>query len=301
MQGSLFRRWIIGAAMVMLALVAGCSVALKITYNQGPTLLYWWMDGYVDFDDDQAPRVRQLIDQWFQWNRQDQLPDYAQLLQRAQTQVLDPVLTPQAMCGMAQEVKRRTMLAYDHAVPSLAEVALTLTPEQLKHLEKKFEKNNAKYRDEFMGPRREDRIKANVKKAVERFELVYGSVDDAQHQRIVQAVSASPYDPELWLAERRLVQQEVLQALRQLQAAKAARAEPAALLGQAQAALRQVAQHVEQSPREAYRPQQQRVWDYNCAFAAQVHNTMSPAQRQYAQRKLKRWEDDVRALNAAPR
>jgi hypothetical protein len=285
--------------MALLALVAGCSVALKITYNQGPTLLYWWMDGYVDFNDEQSPRVRQLIDQWFRWNRQEQLPDYAQLLQRAQTQVQDPVLTPQAMCGMAQEVKRRMLLAFDHAVPSLAEVALTLTPEQLKHLEKKFEKNNAKYRDEFMSPRRDDRIKANVKKAVERYELVYGSVDDAQQQRIVQAVSASPYDAELWLAERRLVQQEIVQALRQLQAAKATQADTAALMAQAQAALRQVAQHVAQSPREAYRPQQQRVWDYNCGFAAQMHNTMSPAQRQFAQRKLKRWEDDIRALNAA--
>jgi hypothetical protein len=299
MQRSLLSGRIIGALLLGLAmLLTGCSVALKITYNQAPTLLYWWMDGYVDFDDQQAPRARQLIEQWLRWNRAQALPDYAELLRRAGTQVLDPTLTPQAMCGMAQEVKVRMQAAYEQAVPSFAELALTLTPEQLKHIDKRFRKNNDKFRDEFMPRHREDRIKAQVKKAEERFEMIYGSVDDAQHERIVQAVSASPYDPELWLAEREAIQQEMLQELRALQAARAAGADANHLMAQAQAALRTLARHVEVSPREAYRPQQQKVWDYNCAFAAQIHNSMSPKQRQYANAKFKRWEDDVRALNA---
>lgn len=291
----MFRRWIIAAALGLVALVAGCSMALKLSYNQGPTLLYWWMDGYVDFNDEQAPRVRQWIDQWFRWNRQEQLPDYAQLLQQFEARVQDPVLTPQAMCGAAEDVKRRLLLAYDRAVPSLAELALTLTPDQLAHMEKRFAKNNAKFRDEFLAGSRDQRLKAQAKKAQERFELVYGAVDDAQHERIVQAVSASPYDPELWLAERQRLQQEIVQALRELQGA----GDAAQRVAQAQAALRRIAQHTDQSPRPAYRPQQQRVWAYNCAFAAQLHNTMSPAQRQHAQRKLGRWEDDLRSLYAA--
>jgi hypothetical protein len=188
--------------------------------------------------------------------------------------------------------------AYEQAVPSFGELALTLTPEQLKHMEKRFRKNNDKFRDEFMPRHPEDRIKAQAKKAEERFEMVYGSVDDAQHERIVQAISASPYDPELWLAEREAIQREMLQELRALQTARAAGADANQLMVQAQTALRTLAKHVEVSPREAYRPQQQKVWDYNCAFAAQIHNTMSPKQRQYANAKLKRWEDDVRALNA---
>ncbi len=285
--------------MGLIALVAGCSVALKITYNQGPTLMYWWLDGYADFDDQQSPRVKQLIDLWFRWNRKEELPDYARMLERAGTQVLDPTLTPQQMCSTAQEVKQKLQAAYEQAVPSLAEVALTLTPEQVRHIEKRFEKNNSKFKDEYMPSHRDDRTKAQVKKAAERFDMVYGSLDDAQHQRIVQAVSASPYDPELWLNERRALQQEMLQSLRQLQAARAANADPAQLMAQAQASLRQLALHTDHSPREAYRPQQLRVWEYNCAFAAQIHNTMNAAQRQHAQRKLKRWQDDLQSLYSA--
>jgi hypothetical protein len=291
-------RWIIAAALFVATLVSGCSVALKITYNQGPTLLYWWLDGYVDFNDDQTPRVRQLIEQWFAWNRRERLPEYARLLARFDTEVQQPVLAPQAMCSAATDVKREVQLAYEHAVPSFAEVALSITPEQVRNIEKRFAKNNAKFRDEYLSGDVEDRLKAQAKKAMERFEMVYGSLDNAQRERIRQALAASPYDPEAWLAERKLLQQEIVQGLRQLQAARAASADPQQLMAQAQAALRAVGQHANESPRPAYRVQQQKVWDYNCGFVAQIHNTMSPAQRQHAVRKFRRWEEDVRALYA---
>jgi hypothetical protein len=299
MQRSSVNRRIIAIALVVATLLSGCSVALKLTYNQGPALLYWWMDGYADFTDEQKPRVKQLIEQWFAWNRRDALPDYARVLQRMGTEVQNPTLTPQAMCGAATEVKQRLLAAYDMAVPSFAELALSLSPEQIQHMEKRFAKNNAKFRDEFIPSRQDDRVKAQAKKAQERFELVYGSIDDAQRERILQAEAASPYDPELWLTERKAIQFELLQVLRGLQAAKAQGADPQQLTAQAQAGLRAVSQHTEQSPREAYRAQQQRVWNYNCALAAQVHNTMTPEQRQYAARKIQRWVDDVQSLHAA--
>jgi hypothetical protein len=69
-------------------------------------------------------------------------------------------------------------------------------------------------------------------------------------------------------------------------------------LQQAQAALKTVAQHADRSPREAYRQQAQRVWDYDCAFAAQVHNAAKPAQRTHAVERFKRWEEDARGLYA---
>jgi len=298
MQSSLFRRWIIGLALVTAALAGGCTMALKLGYNQGPTLAYWWMNGYADFDGPQAQRVKQLIGLWFRWNRTEQLPDYQQLMERAQTQVLQPVLTGPQMCAFSDEVKQRVRTAYEHAVPSLAEVALSLSPEQLASIEKRFDKNNRKFRDEFLPARREARVQAQVKKVEERLKTVYGSVTDAQHQRVVQLVSASPYDPELWLAERQLLQQQVLQQLRQLQAAKAAGTPDAALAAQAQQALRELARVAEHSPREAYRQQQQRVAAYQCAMTAELHGLMSPAQRQAAHQKIGRWVEDLQALHA---
>ena len=48
-----------------------------------------------------------------------------------------------------------------------------------------------------------------------------------------------------------------------------------------------------------YRAYQVKLGDYNCAFAARIHNAMTPAQRQAARERLKGWEDDLRALTVA--
>ena len=55
----LYRRWIIGLLCLALAGLSGCS-ALRLGYNTAPELAYWWIDGYADFDDAQAPQVVQL-------------------------------------------------------------------------------------------------------------------------------------------------------------------------------------------------------------------------------------------------
>ncbi len=66
------------------------------------------------------------------------------------------------------------------------------------------------------------------------------------------------------------------------------------------AALRALAERTERSPDLAYRAYQVALTDYNCGFAARIHNAMNPTQRQAARDRLKGWEDDLRALAAAP-
>ncbi|MFM8901356.1 MAG: hypothetical protein ACKOF9_15630 [Burkholderiales bacterium] len=55
---TVFKRWIIGALCCLPVLLAACSAA-RLGYGQGPTLAYWWLDGYVDFNEAQSLRVRE--------------------------------------------------------------------------------------------------------------------------------------------------------------------------------------------------------------------------------------------------
>ena len=46
---------IIGTACVLMsALLGGCN-ALRVAYNTGPQLTWWWLDGYVDFAGEHTP------------------------------------------------------------------------------------------------------------------------------------------------------------------------------------------------------------------------------------------------------
>jgi hypothetical protein len=133
-----------------------------------------------------------------------------------------------------------------------------------------------------------------VKRALERAEMFYGSLDDAQLEMLKQGIAASPFDPRFWLEERVLRQQEALAMLRRV-------ANERLSAEQTLAALRVVVHHVQRSPRPAYLEYQQRLWQYNCKLAAQLHNSASREQRASAVKRFKTWEEDARVLAAEGR
>jgi hypothetical protein len=301
-QTSVVRRFIIAALCGLLALASGCS-ALRLGYGAAPKLAYWWLDGYADFNDTQVPRVHEALDKWFAWHRRTQLPDYAAQVALARTEVLVDT-TPGRVCEWQAALIKRARTSFEGAVPAAAELMLTITPEQIRHIERRYAKFNDEFRDDYLQADPRKRADEALKRTVERAETLYGKLDDNQRARISQTLQRSPFDPEFWLTERRQRQQDALQMLRALTIDGAPR-DPAQgkvqaqLLAQAQSALRIYADHLERSPREAYRRYSARLSDFNCAFAADLHNSMSAAQRRTAAQRLAGWEGDLRALAAA--
>lgn len=284
---SFSRGTIIGVLLGALIVLAGCS-ALRLGYNQGPRLAYWWLDRYVEFDEAQAPRVQTAIDDWFEWHRATELPVYLDLLEQAQADALADMTAAQA-CRWSDEILARVRSGYDAAIPAMADVARTLTPRQVRLVERRHAKNNERYRADYLQDSAEERLKGQLERVVERAEDFYGRLDPAQRARVAEWVADSPFDADLWFAERRRRQQEVVQGLHRLRTEGL----PA---DEAHATLRQLLEHALRSPREGYRAYQQRLADYNCAFAARLHNVTTAEQRRHAANKFKTWADDFRAL-----
>lgn len=276
--------------MVGLAVcVAGCS-AIKFGYGQAPPIAFRWLDKYVDFNDGQELAVRGGLQDWFAWHRKTQLPDYAVLLARARVEVLANT-TPERACGWWREVKARAAPAIDRALPTMAEVVLTLTPAQLKAIETRYAKNNEEYQDEYLQRDPSKRRESNVDRTADRAEMLYGRLDDAQREIIRRTVAESPFDADVWLAERQRRQQDALQTMRRLAATRPSKAE-------AQAQIRGYFDRVANSPREPYRRYAEKLEIFNCAAAAKLHNGTTLQQRQTAATRLQSWEDDVRSLAA---
>ena len=273
----------------MALLLSACS-AVRLAYNQGPTLAWWWIDGYFDFPTETAPKVKQGLEQWFAWHRATQLGDYAGLLVAAQAQVLEPA-TPGQVCRWVDEFRARTQPALERALPLAADLVPTLTPAQFQAAERRYAKGNDEMRDEYLQARPEDRLRASVDRAVERAETLYGRLDEPQRQLIAAGVAASPFDADAWLAERKLRQRDTLQTLRRLVAERADR-------DSIVAALRVLALQLDRSPHPEYRAYQQRLMDHNCQWIAAAHNATTPAQRRVARDRLKGWEVDLRSLLA---
>jgi hypothetical protein len=279
---------IIGALVLVLS---GCS-ALRLGYNNGAQLAWWWVDGYFDFTSQQTPPVKAAIERWFEWHRATQLPEYAALLASLRAQAGDN-LSPAQACRFNDELRERLAPAIDRALQQAAELLPSLTETQIRHLEGRQRKAMDEAREEFLHPDPAERAARTLKRAIERSEQLYGRLGEPQRKLIAEGMSASPFNPELWLAERQRRQRDLASTLRRLLADKA---DAATRL----AALRALAERSERAPDAAYREYQRRLVDFNCAFFARVHNATTPAQRQKARDNLKGWEDDLRALIAPP-
>jgi len=269
-------------------LLSGCSVALRFGYNQGPSLAFRWLDGYAEFDDAQSLRVRTALDEWFVWHRRTQLPDYAELLARARAE-LQGSATAERMCAWSHDLRARFDTAIEHAVPTMAEIMPTLSAQQIASIEKHYAKKNEDYRDDFLHRDPVKRRKAATQREIERAEEFYGRLDDAQRAFVVRSIAESPWDGDVAYAERLRRQQDMLSILRRLAANRAGPTE-------AEAEVRGFLKRIERSPHEPYRRYLVRLVDHNCGYAASLHNLTTAEQRQKAAKKLKGYEDELRAL-----
>jgi hypothetical protein len=270
---------------------------LRIAYSQAPTLAYWWIDGYVDLNDAQSAKLRDAIDRWFEWHRRSELPRYAALLARAQREVMEPTLSAAQLCTWRDEAQRRLDAALDEATPAFAALMLTLTPEQIRHMQTKMAKSSQELKRDFAQADKAERAGGAFKRTLERYETFYGKLDEAQRKKLGELMAVSPFDAERWLAERERRNADLI-ALLTTVAASGRDADATRAQSQAQAAVRVLAERALRSPRPDYRAYQERLTQANCALASAMHNATTPAQRQYARNKLKGWEDDVRLVVA---
>lgn len=274
-------------ACLFLSGLVACST-LRFGYSQAARFSYWWLDGYADFTDAQSSVVHGHLASFFAWHRKTQLPDYASLLARARQEARHNA-TPAQTCQWADDVTQRVDASLREMVPALVDVGRTLSGAQLRHTAQKFDKVNEEFVDEFLQPDRARRLKASVRRAVERAESAYGALSRAQVELITSAVAVSPFSPETWLAERRQRQQDILKLLGAL---------PQMSQEEALRAMTDLVDTFQHSPRAAYADYQAKLLQYNCVLAAQLHNAATHEQRLEVMERLKGWEEDLRSLAA---
>jgi uncharacterized protein YfcZ (UPF0381/DUF406 family) len=296
MRMSHMKSTIIGWPLLLSLLLAlpwlgGCG-AVRLAYNNAPQLTWWWVDDYFDFSREQAPEVKRNLDSFFDWHRSTQLTGYATLLASAQTEVMQAT-TPAQVCRWQDQFRDKIEPSLDRLLTQAADLVPGLAEPQFKHLEKRYAKIIDEMRKDFLQADPASRLTASLKRANDRAELLYGRLDAPQKAIIKDGVLASPFNPELWLAERQRRQRDTVQTLRRLVAERAD-------TDKRLAALRTLAARVERSPDPDYRAYQIKLVDYNCNLAAQVHNTTTAAQRKKARESLKDWEEDMKVLIANP-
>ena len=273
---------------LLLVLLAGCS-AVQTGYNNAPTLLYWWLDGYIDFEDAQARPVRESLDALHAWHRRQELPAYAEWLGRLQ-QLAGATVTPEQVCSHLAQVRVHLQHLGEQSADGLARLAPSVQPEQLRHLARQFEKHNQKWREDWLDGSPAELLERRLDRTVERYEDFYGSLSEAQKTLLRQRLTASSFDARLAWAERLRRQQDMLQVLQEHRNGERPAHVKAEMLALVQRSLT--------PPEPAARAQFERMLQEGCQSIAALHNSASEAQRRRLGEKLRGYEADLQALIA---
>jgi hypothetical protein len=308
---NLFR--IISLALLIFGL-QGCG-ALRLAYNQAPVAAYWYLDDYLDFNDAQRPLVKAALRDIHQWHRQTQLPAFVDTLQKLQRQMPQDMNSAQA-CDLYDEVQVRLRNTFEgmpgltspmakSANPQAVQVLATLDRAQLTHLERRFAKSNLAYRKDYVAGTPQRLHAHRLKQAVSRAEMLYGNLEDRQASMLSARLAQSAFDPEMTYVERLRRQQDVLETLRAIAGMAAVSTDGTNTVMALNAAtdvtylqqrLGDIISRIAQSPEPRYHDYAQKLRQQSCQNFADLHNSMSPAQRLKALAKLQDYELDLRAL-----
>lgn len=271
--------------------LSACS-AVKLSYNALPEVTYWWADAYGDFNGEQSLRLKQDLADLQAWHRSRELPRYRELLQNLERLTSTEPDAAQ-LCSLLPPARERLQALAEQSAPMIARQALSLSPAQLEHMARKFAKNEAKLRGEWVDLSPGELLDKRIEQYTDRAEALYGRLSPPQRQSLRETLQASPFDPRIRLAEQQRRHQDMLDTLRRLRSTGASQAQAEqAWLGWLARALN--------PPVPAHRQQQEHSIEEGCQIYAQLQRQASPEQRDKAAKRLRGWAGDVQALSQQP-
>ena len=276
-----------GLAVLALVLLPACS-AIKLGYQQLPTLSYWWLDSTVSFSSAQTPAAKEAIDKLYQWHRREELAGYGEVLQRIGQLSTGPLQADQ-VCSVATDVQARLDVLMRQAVVQAAPVVLALGPRQLSHIARQWENKNEDWEKEWLQGDAQARLERRLDKAVNRFNSFYGELNPAQIGLLKAQLAQSPWTAEWGRRDRQRRQQDLLSTLQRV-------AQSGMTPAQAEAQLWGVWQRWLAPTDAAQRNVLQSLSQRACENLAQLHNTTTPEQRVRVARRLRAYERDIQDL-----
>ena len=274
-------------ALLILIALQGCS-AIKLGYQQLPTLSYWWLDSTVSFSSAQTPAAKEAIDKLYQWHRREELAGYGEVLQRIGQLSTGPLQADQ-VCSVATDVQARLDVLMRQAVVQAAPVVLALGPRQLSHIARQWESKNEDWEKEWLQGDAQARLERRLDKAVNRFNSFYGELNPAQIGLLKAQLAQSPWTAEWGRRDRQRRQQDLLSTLQRV-------AQSGMTPAQAEAQLLGVWQRWLNPTDPAQRAVLQSLSQRACENLAQLHNTTTPEQRTRVARRLRAYERDIQDL-----
>ncbi|PKO51906.1 MAG: hypothetical protein CVU26_07625 [Betaproteobacteria bacterium HGW-Betaproteobacteria-2] len=276
--------------MFLLFALSGCN-AVKVGYNNAQELTYWWLNSYVQFTDAQKPVIKAELAALHDWHRFNEIPVYIKLLETTQKKVLHNSSSKE-ICSVVEDVRERMRILNLQTEPIVEKLAPTLNHEQLEHMQRHFDRNNAKWRKDWLDSSQKERDEHRLKLAIKRTEMFYGRINDAQRKILQENIRISTFNADTSYDERLRRQADAIATLKKIIDMELE--EPDIKLE-----IAAYFDRLQNGDDLAYKNYMDRLTVDSCDGFARLHNSTSAKQRQHAADKLGGYIKDLEALKSS--
>ncbi len=187
-------------AMIALLLVTACGSPVFV-YNRLETLVPWYLNRFVDLDRWQRHQARELVSDYLQSHRDEELPHYVELLDKA-VELLDGEVSGEDLTGLYGKAEVAAARLQDGVLgwllvlgaglseQQVAEFIDTLRERQAEREEEYLERDDSEYREE---------IKDSLERNIRRF---MGRLDSGQLEILADASNRIIRTDAQWLEGR---------------------------------------------------------------------------------------------------
>ena len=274
-------------AIVLLGLSA-CTMT-RFGYELLPWLSMWRIERYIALNDAQRSAVSRRLDELHQWHRATQLPQYAAKLDEASAQ-MRVGLDPDQVGRWRDDVLGFWSPLADRLAPGLAELALSLEPQQINRLARRLDREADELRAKYASADPVARTEARAQRWTERMETLLGKLEPAQRAEIRSLAERFPSDEATWVDERLARGRDFVELVRRVEREKP----PLALAERWSRDYLQSLFESRDPERRARIAGNNRNGD---RLTALMLNTASPAQRQHMVGVLRGYQNDFARLS----
>jgi uncharacterized protein DUF6279 len=255
-----------------------------MAYDNADTALRFMASSYLELDPVQAEDMRQRIVQFHEWHRRNELPAYAALMRNASERAARGITAEDVAWGFASVRARYRNFAVK-AVEDASPVLVTLSPDQIAALERKFADNNEKFQRDFLPGDNAERRRAQGGRMLERFREFAGDLTPDQEARIELFALAHQKHVALRFEDRQQLQRELVTAIRAHHDAR-----------DLAATLAEIFSKPERRRTEAF-IRNDRAWEDDLGqLIVELDRTLSTRQRAHVVRRLSDYASDFAAL-----
>jgi len=196
--------------LLAIFVLSGCST--KFAYNNLSWLVYWYVDDYIEFTDEQEAIFDEKFREWLIWHREKEMPKYASHLDELIQDINNQQLSIERLEYHQDKARDHWTRLRGQIAPELVDMSHLLSDEQVVYLFAALERDNEEEIEEYqerISMSDDERRKSWIKRNEKNMSRWLGRLNEEQKSYISNSYGAFSSTSEYWIDYKETYQSEL--------------------------------------------------------------------------------------------